>query len=38
VRIAGAYQLEDAARAHRRLARGHLFGKLVLRIGNDLRR
>jgi len=38
VRIAGAYRLEDAARAHRRLARGHVFGKLVLRIGNDRRR
>jgi len=38
VRIAGGYRLEDAARSHRRLARGHVFGKVVLRIGGDWRR
>ena len=32
VPIAGAYPLEDAAKAHERLARGHVLGKIVLRI------
>jgi NADPH:quinone reductase len=32
VPIAGAYILEDAARAHRRIEAGHVLGKLVLRI------
>ena len=32
VPIAEAYSLADAAKAHRRLAKGHVFGKIVLRI------
>jgi NADPH2:quinone reductase len=32
VRIAGEYPLPDAAEAHRRLARGHVLGKIVLRV------
>ena len=32
VPIAAAYPLTQAARAHRRLARGHVLGKIVLRI------
>jgi NADPH:quinone reductase-like Zn-dependent oxidoreductase len=32
VPIAAAYALEDAADAHRRLAAGHVLGKIVLRI------
>ena len=32
VPIAAAYPLAQAARAHRRLARGHVLGKIVLRI------
>jgi uncharacterized protein with ACT and thioredoxin-like domain len=30
--IAGEYRLADAAKAHARLARGHVLGKIVLRI------
>jgi NADPH:quinone reductase len=30
--IAGAYVLEDAARAHQRIEAGHVLGKLVIRI------
>jgi len=33
VPIASRYPLEEAAEAHGRLARGHVFGKVVLRIG-----
>jgi NADPH:quinone reductase-like Zn-dependent oxidoreductase len=33
VPIAGAYRLAQAAEAHKRLAQGHILGKLVLRIG-----
>jgi NADPH:quinone reductase len=33
VPIAGEYPLEDAGKAHQRLAEGHVLGKLVLRIG-----
>jgi NADPH:quinone reductase-like Zn-dependent oxidoreductase len=32
VPIAAAYPLADAARAHERLAAGHVLGKIVLRI------
>jgi NADPH2:quinone reductase len=32
VPIAAAYSLADAANAHRRLAKGHVLGKIVLRI------
>jgi NADPH:quinone reductase-like Zn-dependent oxidoreductase len=32
VPIAAAFSLEDAARAHRRLAAGHVLGKIVLRV------
>ena len=32
VPIAAAYRLADAAKAHRRLAKGHVLGKIVLRI------
>lgn len=32
VPIAGAYALADAAKAHKRLAAGHILGKFVLRI------
>jgi NADPH:quinone reductase-like Zn-dependent oxidoreductase len=32
VPIAAAYPLEEAARAHKRLAKGHVLGKIVLRI------
>jgi NADPH:quinone reductase len=32
IRIAGEYPLVDARRAHERLAAGHVFGKIVLRI------
>jgi NADPH2:quinone reductase len=31
--IAAVYRLADAAKAHRRLAKGHVLGKIVLRIG-----
>lgn len=34
VPIAAAYPLAGAAKAHRRLARGHVLGKIVLRIGS----
>ena len=30
--IAAAYPLEEAAKAHERLAEGHVLGKVVLRI------
>jgi NADPH:quinone reductase-like Zn-dependent oxidoreductase len=30
--IAKVYTLANAVRAHRRLARGHVFGKVVLRV------
>lgn len=33
VSIASAYPLEEAAKAHERLAEGHVLGKIVLRIG-----
>ncbi len=33
VPIGGTYPLEEAARAHERLAEGHVLGKIVLRIG-----
>jgi NADPH:quinone reductase-like Zn-dependent oxidoreductase len=32
--IAAAYRLADAAKAHERLARGHVLGKIVLRTGS----
>jgi NADPH2:quinone reductase len=32
VPIGGEYALEDAARAHERLAQGHILGKIVLRV------
>ena len=32
VPIAAAYRLADAAKAHRRLAKGHVLGKIVLRV------
>ncbi len=32
VPIAAAYRLADAAKAHRRIAKGHVLGKIVLRI------
>jgi NADPH:quinone reductase-like Zn-dependent oxidoreductase len=32
VPIDSAYRLADAARAHERLAKGHVLGKIVLRI------
>ena len=32
VPIAAAYPLEEAAKAHERLAEGHVLGKIVLRI------
>ena len=32
VPIAASYALEDAAKAHRRLAAGHVLGKIVLRV------
>ena len=32
VPIAAAYRLADAAKAHRRIAKGHLLGKIVLRV------
>ena len=32
VPIAAAYPLADAAKAHEHLARGHVLGKIVLRI------
>jgi NADPH:quinone reductase-like Zn-dependent oxidoreductase len=34
VPIADAYPLEDAADAHRRLERGHVLGKIVLRVAS----
>lgn len=33
VPIAAAYRLADAAKAHRRIEKGHVLGKIVLRIG-----
>jgi NADPH:quinone reductase-like Zn-dependent oxidoreductase len=33
--IAAAYRLADAAKAHERLARGHVLGKIVLRMGSS---
>jgi NADPH2:quinone reductase len=33
VPIAAAYRLADAAKAHRRVEKGHVLGKIVLRIG-----
>jgi NADPH:quinone reductase-like Zn-dependent oxidoreductase len=33
--IAAAYRLGDAAKAHERLARGHVLGKIVLRMGSS---
>jgi NADPH:quinone reductase-like Zn-dependent oxidoreductase len=33
VPIAASYPLEQAASAHRRLAKGHVLGKIVLRVG-----
>ncbi len=35
VPIAATYPLADAAKAHERLAAGHVLGKIVLRIGLD---
>ena len=32
VPIAAAYRLADAAKAHRRIAKGHVLGKIVLRV------
>jgi NADPH:quinone reductase len=32
VPFAASYSLEQAARAHERLARGHVLGKIVLRV------
>jgi NADPH:quinone reductase-like Zn-dependent oxidoreductase len=32
VPIAAAYPLEQASKAHRRLAQGHVLGKIVLRV------
>jgi len=32
VPIAAEYQLADAAKAHERMAAGHVLGKVVLRI------
>jgi NADPH2:quinone reductase len=32
VPIAAAYRLADAAKAHARLAKGHVLGKILLRI------
>jgi NADPH:quinone reductase-like Zn-dependent oxidoreductase len=32
VPIAGVYKLPDAAKAHKRLAQGHVLGKIVLQI------
>ena len=38
VPIAEAYALAEAAKAHKRLATGHVLGKIVLRIGGKQRR
>jgi NADPH2:quinone reductase len=35
VPIAAAFPLDQAARAHQRLATGHLLGKIVLRVQPD---
>jgi NADPH:quinone reductase len=37
VPIAETYRLADAAKAHKRLAKGHVLGKIVLRVGNKTR-
>jgi NADPH:quinone reductase-like Zn-dependent oxidoreductase len=34
VEIAASYPLEKAAKAHERLAQGHVLGKIVLRVGD----
>ncbi len=36
VPIAARYPLEEAARAHERLAQGHILGKLVLRVSDEV--
>jgi NADPH:quinone reductase-like Zn-dependent oxidoreductase len=33
VPIAAEFPLEEAAKAHRRIAQGHVLGKIVLRVG-----
>ena len=37
VPIAETYRLADAAKAHKRLAKGHVLGKIVLRVANEKR-
>ncbi|HWH53234.1 MAG TPA: zinc-binding dehydrogenase, partial [Gemmatimonadaceae bacterium] len=37
VPIAKEYRLEQAAQAHRRVERGHLLGRVVLRVGDHRR-